>query len=88
MTWNRVRDEAIHLFGHVHPNWRGAREQVNVGVDLWDFRSVTVTEAELQALMLPPLKLHAPSKAVRPGLPTRRQLMTKVTFCHEWKLSA
>ena len=59
VTWNRVRDGALHLFGHVHTNWPGARGQVNVGVDLWDFRPVTVAEAELRALMLPPSKLHA-----------------------------
>ncbi|QXI66101.1 hypothetical protein CP157_03893 (plasmid) [Paracoccus marcusii] len=59
VTWNGARDGAIHLFGHVHTNWRGAGGQVNVGVDLWGFRPVTVAEAELRSLTLPPSKLHA-----------------------------
>lgn len=59
VTWNGARDGAIHLFGHVHTNWRGAGGQVNVGVDVWDFRPVTVAEAELRSMLLPPSKLHA-----------------------------
>ena len=59
VTWNGAREDAIQLFGHVHTNWPGAGGQVNVGVDLWDFRPVNVAEAELRALTLPPSKLHA-----------------------------
>ena len=29
------------MFGHVHVNWRGSANQVNVGVDCWDFAPVS-----------------------------------------------
>ncbi|MDO5705791.1 MAG: phosphoesterase, partial [Paracoccus sp. (in: a-proteobacteria)] len=53
-TWNNVRRGAIHLFGHVHDRWPGGEGQVNVGVDLWNFQPVTLDQAELAALTLPP----------------------------------
>lgn len=58
LVWNRVQDGAVHLFGHVHANWAGAGGQVNVGVDLWDFRPVSSTEAEILALQREPTRLH------------------------------
>ena len=57
VTWNRVRQGAIHLFGHVHDRWQGARGQVNVGVDLWKFGPVSLDEVELAALVLDPSPL-------------------------------
>ena len=48
---------AVHLFGHVHGNWRGARGArgaVNVGVDVWDYRPVTWGEAERRARTMKP----------------------------------
>ena len=53
MTWNGVRDGAINLFGHVHTNWQGADNQVNVGVDCWDFAPVTRGDALRRAVGLP-----------------------------------
>ncbi|MRX49452.1 metallophosphoesterase [Paracoccus sp. S-4012] len=57
LTWNGAHEGAVHLFGHVHTDWRGAAGQVNVGVDQWSFKAVTAAEAELEALMLPMLSL-------------------------------
>ncbi|TDR36701.1 hypothetical protein [Aquamicrobium defluvii] len=37
ITWEGARKGAIQLFGHVHERWRGTRNSVNVGVDVWDF---------------------------------------------------
>lgn len=58
LTWNGVQDGAVHLFGHVHTSWAGAGGQVNVGVDLWDFRPVSSTEAEIAALQREPTRIH------------------------------
>ena len=48
----------MNAFGHVHSRWRGARGQVNVGVDQWDFAPVTPDQAEMAALTLPISRLH------------------------------
>ena len=37
LTWPQARYGSIHLFGHVHNNWLGSRNAVNVGVDVWNF---------------------------------------------------
>ena len=37
ITWNHARRQALQMFGHVHNNWRGTRNSVNVGVDVWDY---------------------------------------------------
>lgn len=64
VTWNGVRDGAVNLFGHVHTNWRGARGQVNVGVDQWDFKPLAADEAELAALLLPPSPLQCAAEGL------------------------
>ncbi|WP_232831425.1 hypothetical protein [Pseudogemmobacter bohemicus] len=35
MTWNHARQGALHLFGHVHGNWQGTANSVNV--DVWGY---------------------------------------------------
>jgi calcineurin-like phosphoesterase family protein len=49
ITWNGARKGALQLFGHVHQNWPGSRNSVNVGVDHWDFRPTRVAEIERRA---------------------------------------
>lgn len=53
ITWNLARRGALQLFGHVHNNWRGSRNAVNVGVDVWDFQPVTFSEVARRAKKLP-----------------------------------
>ena len=53
LTWSGARRGAIQLFGHVHNNWSGSRNSVNVGVDCWDFRPVTLPEILNRASRLP-----------------------------------
>lgn len=54
ITWNGSRKKnAIHGFGHVHQNWPGSRNAVNLGVDLWDFKPVTVHQMWERARTLP-----------------------------------
>lgn len=57
ITWNGARRGALQLFGHVHGNWRGSRNSVNVGVDVWGFAPVTLKEAQRRAATLP-VNLH------------------------------
>ncbi|WP_298260877.1 metallophosphoesterase [uncultured Litoreibacter sp.] len=56
ITWNHARRGALQLFGHVHNNWRGSRNSVNVGVDVWDFMPITFADIARRAKKLPPNK--------------------------------
>ncbi|MBR2655575.1 MAG: metallophosphoesterase [Loktanella sp.] len=49
ITWPGARRGALQLFGHVHQNWQGSRKAVNVGVDVWDFKPVTIREIRKRA---------------------------------------
>ena len=41
----RLRDEGLPLVhGHVHSEWKSRGQQLNVGVDVWDFRPVALDE--------------------------------------------
>jgi len=53
MTWNHARKGALQLFGHTHKAWRGSRNSVNVGVDVWDFLPVRFEDAARRARSLP-----------------------------------
>ncbi len=57
VTWNHSRRGALQLFGHVHDNWAGTRNSVNVGVDLWDFMPVRIEGIRERAKELP-VNLH------------------------------
>lgn len=57
ITWNHARRSALQLFGHVHNNWLGSRNSVNLGVDVWDFVPVRFEDVAARALELPP-NLH------------------------------
>ena len=41
-TWNRMGQGVIDLHGHSHGKLKGAPRQYDVGVDVWDFRPVTL----------------------------------------------
>ena len=53
ITWNHARREAMQLFGHVHNNWLGSKNSVNVGVDVWDFAPVRFDDIAHRAQSLP-----------------------------------
>jgi calcineurin-like phosphoesterase family protein len=53
ITWNGARKGALQLFGHVHDQWPGSRNSVNVGVDQWEFRPVRITDIFKRAKKLP-----------------------------------
>ncbi|WP_449043443.1 metallophosphoesterase [Paracoccus versutus] len=64
ITWPGARHQGLQLFGHVHQNWRGSRNSVNVGVDVWNFRPVTLPEILRRAAKLP---VNAHWDQVEPG---------------------
>lgn len=53
ITWHGARRGALQLFGHVHENWRGTSNSVNVGVDVWEFRPVRARDIVARAKTLP-----------------------------------
>jgi calcineurin-like phosphoesterase family protein len=53
ITWHRARKGALHLFGHVHDQWMGSRNAVNVSVDVWGYVPITIREIEQRAKTLP-----------------------------------
>jgi calcineurin-like phosphoesterase family protein len=53
VTFPGARHGALQLFGHVHNNWCGSRNAVNVGVDVWEFRPVSLAEIKRRAATLP-----------------------------------
>jgi calcineurin-like phosphoesterase family protein len=53
VTFPGARHQAVQLFGHVHQNWKGSRNSVNVGVDVWGFRPVTLPDILDRAQTLP-----------------------------------
>jgi calcineurin-like phosphoesterase family protein len=53
ITFPGARHGGFNLFGHVHNNWQGSRNSVNVGVDVWDFRPVALEDIKKRAKTLP-----------------------------------
>lgn len=41
-SWNRMAQRAINLHGHCHGRLKPMTRQIDVGVDVWDFRPVTL----------------------------------------------
>ena len=41
-TWNRMAKGALNLHGHSHGRLAPMTRQIDVGVDVWDFRPVTL----------------------------------------------
>lgn len=66
VTFPGARRGAIQLFGHVHQNWPGTRNSINVGVDMWNFLPITLPEIEERARRLP---VNRHWDEVEPGCP-------------------
>jgi calcineurin-like phosphoesterase family protein len=43
-TWRRIDKGAINLHGHCHGALKPVKRQIDVGVDVWDYRPVTLNE--------------------------------------------
>jgi calcineurin-like phosphoesterase family protein len=48
-SWNRMAQGALNLHGHSHGRLKPLPRQIDVGVDVWDFRPLAL--AEIQALL-------------------------------------
>lgn len=66
VTFPGARRGGLQLFGHVHQNWAGTRNSINVGVDLWDFRPISVSKIQERAAHLP---VNKHWDEVEPGCP-------------------
>ncbi|WP_435164809.1 metallophosphoesterase [Falsirhodobacter sp. 1013] len=64
ITFPGARRKSIQLFGHVHGNWQGTRNSVNVGVDVWGFRPVSTQQIVTRAMAL---SVNAYWDEVEPG---------------------
>lgn len=53
ITFEGARRGALQLFGHVHEQWRGTRNSINVGVDVWDFKPIRLADVIRRAKTLP-----------------------------------
>ncbi len=54
ITWNKARYGALHLFGHVHNEFRGYRGALNVGVDCCEFSPVRLGEVRSRIAQFEP----------------------------------
>lgn len=55
-VWNRSHYGAIQLFGHSHGSLSCNSQQLDVGVDCWDFKPVNLDEIRERLQSLPPYK--------------------------------
>ncbi len=53
-VWPGQRRGAIHVFGHSHGKLPGNGSSLDVGVDCWDFRPVSLPEIVARLATLPP----------------------------------
>lgn len=52
--WNRSHWGSLSLFGHSHGRLPGNSQSLDVGVDAWDYRPVTLPEILERMQTLPP----------------------------------
>lgn len=55
VTWYKASKGAVHLFGHMHGRLRGTQQSIDVGVDVFGFRPVTLQEAMRAMRKNPPM---------------------------------
>lgn len=56
-VWNKSHKGAIQLYGHSHGNLEGNSQQLDVGVDCWDYYPITLKEIKKKLKTLPEYKL-------------------------------
>lgn len=55
-VWNRSHHGTLMLYGHSHSNLLGNSQSLDVGVDAWDMRPVTLREIKNRMATLPPYR--------------------------------
>ncbi|WP_419729592.1 metallophosphoesterase [Lichenicola sp.] len=53
-VWPKSHRGALHIYGHSHGRLPGDRQSLDVGVDCWDFRPVSLQEIQRRLATLPP----------------------------------
>jgi calcineurin-like phosphoesterase family protein len=53
-AWPNSRSGAIHLYGHMHGKLKGTSRSLDVGVDVWGFRPVTLAQIKRRLATLRP----------------------------------
>ena len=53
-TWYRSNRKSIQLYGHSHGRLPGNDQSLDVGVDAWDYRPVSLPEIRARLATLPP----------------------------------
>lgn len=61
VEFNRSHYGALQLFGHAHGTEAGNQQQIDVGVDCWDYRPITLVEAKARMETLDPMPRGAHS---------------------------
>jgi len=59
--------EAVHVYGHAHGTLPGNARSLDVGVDCWNYRPVTLAEVQARLVALPPDSDRDPNTS-RPSL--------------------
>ncbi len=62
-TWPKAHHGSLHLYGHSHGALPGDRQSLDVGVDCWDFRPVSLDEIRRRLATLPERGVHRKSVA-------------------------
>ena len=65
-SWNRIGRGALNLHGHSHGRLAPLPRQVDVGVDCWDFRPITLAEIRAHLRRRHPRSGRAPREASAP----------------------
>jgi calcineurin-like phosphoesterase family protein len=52
-VWNKSHHGALHFYGHSHGSLAGDSQSIDVGVDCWDFRPVSVAEIKARLATQP-----------------------------------
>jgi calcineurin-like phosphoesterase family protein len=53
-TWPGASNGSLHFFGHSHGTLAGNRQSCDLGVDLWNYRPVSLAEILKRLAKLPP----------------------------------
>jgi calcineurin-like phosphoesterase family protein len=53
-VWNKSQHGSLHLYGHSHGHLPGDSQCLDVGVDCWDFRPVSLEEIRARLATQPP----------------------------------
>jgi calcineurin-like phosphoesterase family protein len=55
-VWDKSHHGSIQLYGHSHGTLPGNSQQLDVGVDCWDYKPITLSEIKARLKTLPPFK--------------------------------